>query len=138
MAEGLLRHYYGEKYDVFSAGSNPTRVHPLAIKVLAEVGVDISSQRSKSIEEFRNKGIDIVVSVCQSSVREVCAFCSSPLVSGRPKIIIDILPEAKKYIHHPFNDPSAVEGGEEQRIEAFRAIRDEIGTWIKGNFAGGN
>ncbi|MCJ7425026.1 arsenate reductase ArsC, partial [Candidatus Bathyarchaeota archaeon] len=67
MAEGLLRHLYGEKYEVFSAGSNPTRVHPLTIKVMAEIGIDISKQTSKSIEEFRNKEIDLVVSVCRSS-----------------------------------------------------------------------
>lgn len=134
MTEGLLRHYYGGRYEAFSAGSNPTRVHPLAIKVMDEIGIDISMQRSKSIEEFRNKDIDIVVSVCQSSAREVCIFCTSPLVKGRPKIVTEVLPGAKNYIHHPFNDPSDVEGDEEQRIAAFRVIRDEIRAWLKNNF----
>jgi len=60
MAEGLPRHFYGEKYEVFSAGSNPTQVNPFAIKVMAEIGIDISEQVSKSIEEFRYKDIDLV------------------------------------------------------------------------------
>ena len=72
MAEGLLRHLYGEKYEVFSAGSNPTQVNPFAIKVMAEIGIDISKQYSKSIEEFRNKEIDLVVSVCRSSPKLMC------------------------------------------------------------------
>ena len=73
MAEGLLRHLYGEKYEVFSAGSNPTQVNPFAIKVMAEIGIDISKQTSKSIEEFRNKEIDLVVSVCRSSAKLMCS-----------------------------------------------------------------
>ena len=82
MAEGLLRHLYGEKYEVFSAGSNPTQVNPFAIKVMAEIGIDISKQYSKNIEEFRNKSIDVVVSVCQSSAKLMCSLCSSPIVMG--------------------------------------------------------
>jgi arsenate reductase len=135
MAEALLRHYYGERYEVFSAGSKPTQVNPLAIMVMAEIGIDISGQRSKGIEEFRNRDIDVVVSVCQSSAKEICEFCNSPLVMGRPEVVNEALPGAKKYLHHPFNDPSEVDGDEKQRIAAFRGVRDEIGVWIKENFA---
>jgi arsenate reductase len=65
--EGLLRHFYGGKYEVFSAGSSPTHVHPLAIEVMYEIGIDISRQTSKSIEEFRSKDIDVVASVYKST-----------------------------------------------------------------------
>lgn len=131
----MLRHYYSDKYEVFSAGSTPTRVSPLAIKVLAEIGIDISNQRSKSIEEFRNRPIDLVVSVCKSSAKVVCAFCSSPLVGGRPEIITETLPDSKSYLDHPFEDPSEVEGTDEEKIAAFRHTRDEIKKWIKEYFA---
>jgi arsenate reductase len=135
MAEGLLRHLYGGRYEVFSAGSTPTRVNPLAIKVLAEMGIDISKQRSKSIEEFRNRPIDLVVSVCKSSAKVVCAFCSSPLVGGRPEIINETLPDATRYLDHPFEDPSEVEGTDEEKFAAFRYARDEIKEWIVEYFA---
>ena len=135
MAEGLLRHIYGEKYEVFSAGSDPTRVNPLAVKVMAEIGMDISKQRSKSIEEFRGKDMDVVVSVCRSSPRVTCAFCSSPLVGGRPEIIRTTLPSAKHYIDHGFSDPSEAEGSDEEKIAAFRRTRDDIRKWILDTFA---
>lgn len=135
MAEGLLRHLYGEKYEVFSAGSNPTRVNPFAIKVMAEIGIDISKQVSKSIEEFRNKEIDLAVSVCQSSAKLTCSLCSSPIVMGRPEIITMSIPGAKRYLHHGFNDPSEVGGSDDEKTTAFRRTRDEIKKWIFDSFA---
>ncbi len=134
IAEGLLRHFYGEKYEVFSAGSSPTQVHPLAIKVMAEIGIDISRQTSKSIEEFRNKDIDTVVSVCMDSAKAVCPFCSPPIVGGRPEIIDMALPGAKNYVHHGFNDPSEADGGDEEKIAAFRRVRDDMKRWILDYF----
>ena len=101
MAEGLLRHYYSENYEVFSAGATPTQVNPFAIKVMAEIEIDISTQRSKNIEEFRGKDIDLVVSVCESSVKLICPFCSSPIVGDRPKIIAETVPGAKQYFTPP-------------------------------------
>ena len=135
IAEGLLRHYYDEKYEVFSAGSTPTQVNPFAVKVMAEIEIDISKQYSKSIEEFRNNEIDLVISVCKSSAKMVCAFCSSPIIGDRPEIIEETLPKAKHYLHYPFNDPSEVEGNEEQKIAAFRQTRDEIKKWILNYFS---
>ena len=135
MAEGLLRHFYGGRYDAFSAGSSPTQVHPLAIKVMAEIGIDISNQTSKSIEEFRNKDIDIVVTVCTSSAKVICPFCSSPITGGRPEIIRTTLPEAKHYLQHGFSDPSEVDGSDDERIAAFRRTRDEMKKWILSYFA---
>jgi arsenate reductase len=135
MAEGLLRHFYGEKHEVFSAGSNPTQINPLAIKVMAEIGIDISKQVSKSIEQFRDKEIDLVVSVCQSSAKLTCSLCSSPIVMGRPEIINTSIPGAKHYLHHGFNDPSEVDGSEDEKIAAFRRTRDEIKKWIFDSFS---
>jgi len=135
MAEGLLRHLFGNKYEVFSAGSDPTQVNPLAIKVMTEIGIDISKQTSKSIEEFRNKEIDLVVSVCQSGAKLTCSLCSSPIAMGRPEIIRKSIPRAKRYLHHGFSDPSEEEGSEEQKMNAFRRIRDGIKKWIFDDFA---
>jgi arsenate reductase len=135
MAEGLLRHLYGDKYEVFSAGSNPTQVNPLAIKVMAEIGIDISKHYSKNIEEFRTKEIDLAVSVCRSSAKLVCSLCSSPIVMGRPEIINTTIPGAKHYFHHGFNDPSEVDGNDEEKTVAFRRTRDDIKRWMIDKFA---
>jgi len=135
MAEGLLKHLYGEKYEVFSAGADPTQVNPFAVKVMAEIGIDISKQYSKSIEEFRNKEIDLVVSVCKSSTKLTCSLCSSPIIMGRPEIINTTIPGAKHYLYHGFNDPSEVDGSDEERTMAFRRTRDDIKQWIIDNFA---
>jgi len=130
MAEGLLRHFYNNKYEAFSAGATPTKVNPLAVKVMTEIGIDISNQYSKSIEEFSNKDIDLVISVCKSSAKIICPFCSSPLIGNRPQIIDETLPQAKNYVNHPFENPSEVEGSDEEKIVAFRHSRDEIKKWI--------
>src|SRR5208283_2977803 len=135
MAEGLLRHIYGDEYEVFSAGTNPTQVHPLAIKVMTEIGIDISGQYSKSLDNFKEVDIDLVVSVCRSSAKINCAICSSPIVMGRPELITSRLPRAKDYLDHPFDDPSEVEGTEEEKLEAFRRTRDEMKKWIIEKFA---
>jgi len=135
MAEGLLRHFYGDRYEAFSAGATPTRVHPLAIKAMAEIGIDISGQSSKSIEEFQGRDIELVVTVCRSTPRLSCPFCSSPGVVGRPAIIDETLPRARRFVEHGFSDPSDVEGSEEERVEAFRATRDEIKKWALDYFS---
>lgn len=135
MAEGLLRDIYGEKYEVFSAGTNPTKVNPLAIKVMAELGIDISKQYSKSLGEFSDIEIDLAVSVCQSSAKTLCTLCSSPKTMDRPLIINVKLHKTKNYIAQGFEDPSEVEGTEEEKLAAFRKIRDELKTWITTYFA---
>ena len=135
MAEGLLRHFYGDKYETFSAGATPTKVHPLAIKVMTEIGIDISRQTSKSINEFRGRNIDLVVTVCRSTPTLSCPFCSSPGVVGRPAIISETLLGAKRFVEHGFSDPSEVEGSEGEKIEVFRSVRDEIKNWIFDYFS---
>jgi arsenate reductase len=135
MAEGLLRHIYGDKYEVFSAGTNPTKVNPLAAKAMAEIGADISKQYSKGLEEFTETEIDLAVSVCESSAKTLCTLCSSPITKGRPLIINQKLHKTKNYFVHGFQDPSEVEGSEEEKLVAFRKIRDQIKTWITDHFA---
>ena len=135
IAEGLLRHLYGDKYEVFSAGTNPTQVNPLAIKAMAETGIDISGQYSKNLDVFKDVEIDLVVSVCRSSSKINCAICASPIVMGRPELIATRLPKAKDYLDYPFEDPSDVVGTEEEKLAAFRRTRDDIRQWIIEEFA---
>jgi len=135
MAEGLLRHYYGDRYEAFSAGATPTKLNPLAVKVMEEIGIDISGQSSKSIEDFRGRDIDVVVTVCKNTPRLSCPFCSTPLSAGRPDIIRSNIPSAKQWVEHGFDDPSDVEGSEEEKVRAFRSTRDEIRNWVLRYFS---
>ena len=109
MAEGLLRHEAGERFEVFSAGTRPTQVRPEAIAVMGEIGIDISHQTSKSVDEFIGQPLDFVITVCNSA-RETCP----------------VFPGDAKRLHWPFDDPASVEGNENVRREAFRRIRDQI------------
>jgi len=115
MAEGLLRALLGEGYQAFSAGVSPTIVDPDAIRVMDEIGIDISGQRSKGLEEVRETKFDTVVTVCDNA-RESC-----PLFPG-----------AGSMIHKSFQDPASFQG--EERLAAFRRIRDELRAWIEGQF----
>ena len=117
MAEGILRALYGDQYEVFSAGTQPTKVNPYAIKVMAEIGIDISHHRSKSVEEFYGMEFDYVVTVCDRA-KETCPF----------------FPGGKVYIHKGFEDPSEAEGEEDEIIAKFRKVRDEIREWIEETF----
>ncbi len=115
MAEGLLRAMKGEGYEGFSAGLDPTQVDPDAIKAMAELGIDISGQRSKGMDEFHGIKFDVVAAVCDSA-REACPF----------------FPGAKERIHRSFDDPAACVG--EARLAAFRRVRAEIKDWIAESF----
>jgi arsenate reductase len=135
MAEGLLRHIYGDKYEVFSAGTNPTNINPLAVKAMAELGIDASKQYSKSLDEFSETEIDLAVAVCQSSSKTICTLCSSPLSMNRPLIINAKLHKTKNYIVHGFEDPSEAQGTEEEKLAAFHKVRDQIKAWITDSFS---
>jgi arsenate reductase len=135
IAEGLLRHLYGDKYEVFSAGTNPAKINPLAIKVMEEIGIDISSQYSKNIDQFSDIDVDLAVTVCRSSSKTICPLCSSPTIMGRPEIVYAKLHKTKHYLLHGFKDPSEVEGTEDKKLVAFRRTRDEIKEWIINQFA---
>jgi arsenate reductase (thioredoxin) len=117
MAEGLLKHIAQSRYDVYSAGTKPSIVRPEAIEALAEIGIDISGNRSKSVEEFVNKEIDYVLTVCDNA-RENCPY----------------FPAKTKVIHYSFEDPAEVQGDEEARLNAFRKIRDEIKIYFENDF----
>ena len=114
MAEGFLNCLYGGHYQAFSAGVKPGRVHPLAIDVMSEVGMDISHQRSKSIEEVIENFFDTVVTVCDGA-RETCP----------------IYPGGAEVFHHSFEDPSSFDGTPEEVADKFRQVRDEIKEWIE-------
>lgn len=117
MAEGLLRHDGGESFEVFSAGVSPSRVRPEAIEAMREIGIDISDQRSKSVEEFADQLFDYVITVCDNA-REQCP----------------IFPAETSRLHWSFDDPAAVEGDEAERLAVFRRVRDEIRARL-GEFA---
>jgi arsenate reductase (thioredoxin) len=119
MAEGLLREKYGDRYDVSSAGTRQSAVSPRAIAVMQEIGIDISSHRSKYLGEFRDKPIDIVVTVCDRA-HETCP----------------VFPYAKKTLHHGFCDPHAYGGSDEEILAAYRSVRNDIAAWIDATFGG--
>ena len=107
MAEGLARDRFGDAVNVQSAGSKPMRLNPLAIRVLAEIGIDITHHRSKSVEEIDPATVDVVVTLC---AEEVC-----PVFLGKAR-----------RLHWPLPDPAAAEGTGEERLQMFREVRDEI------------
>jgi len=115
IAEGLLRALKGDSYEAYSAGVSPTIVDPDAIKAMAEVGIDITGQKSKGMDDVKGIMFDTVVTVC-GSAKETCPF----------------FPGAKEQIHRGFDDPAGYEG--EERMLAFRRVRNEIKEWINERF----
>lgn len=113
MAEGLLRHICKDAYDVNSAGTEPSIVRPEAVTAMKEIGIDISTHRSKSVDEFDGLPIDFVLTVCDNA-REHCPY----------------FPATTMVVHHSFTDPARVEGTEEERIAAFRDVRDEMREYL--------
>lgn len=118
MAEGLLRHIAGDKFEVFSAGVKPTQVNPLAIKVMAEIGLDISKYRSKSAMEFIGQKFDYVITVCDNA-KQTCP----------------VFPGKCEKIHWGLEDPAEAKGTEEEKLIVFRKVRDQINAniedWLK-------
>jgi len=117
IAEGLLRTLLGDRYEAHSAGTNPGSINPNAAKVMQEQGIDISSQWSKSIDEFLGQEFDYVVTVCDQA-KETCPFFSG----------------GKTQLHEGFPDPSEAAGTEEERLAVFRQVRDDIKQWILKTF----
>ncbi|MGA2273292.1 MAG: arsenate reductase ArsC [Bryobacteraceae bacterium] len=109
MGEGLFREEGGGGYEVSSAGTRPSQVRPEAIAVMREIGIDISGHRAKSVDEFAGQEFDFVVTVCDSA-RDNCP----------------VFPGATQRIHWSLEDPAAVQGTEEERLAAFRRIRDQL------------
>jgi arsenate reductase len=109
MAEGLINHDLAGKVQAFSAGIEPSSVNPLAIAVMMELGIDISRHRSKSIDEFVNEKFDFVITLCDHAAE------SCPIFFG-----------GVQRIHMGFPNPTAASGSEEDRLAAFRQVRDQI------------
>ena len=118
MAEGLLRAMAGERFVVLSAGTNPAGVNPLAIEAMREIGIDISHHRSKNVNEFLGQPVEYVITVCDRA-KEACP----------------VFPGTYKFLSWSLDDPAAVTGTKETKLQAFRHIRDEISRNIETQFA---
>lgn len=114
MAEGLLRHFGGDKFEVESAGVISSFVRPQAIEAMKEIGIDISSHRSKSVEEFQGQEFDYVITVCDNA-KENCPFFSA----------------STELVHWSFDDPAEAVGSDEEQSAVFRRVRDEIQNRLK-------
>lgn len=118
MAEGIINHYLGDRFQAYSAGTEATRVNPLAIHVLAELGIDISGHRSKTLDEFAGETFDYIITLC-GNANEQC-----PLFFG-----------GVRRVHIGFDDPSQAEGTPDGILREFRRVRDEIKTTLVEFFA---
>jgi arsenate reductase len=117
MAEGFLRALRGDRYEAFSAGTEPRGINPYAARVMTEAGVEIGGHRSKSVDEFQNSSFDEVITVCDSA-REYC-----PVFFG-----------GGSRRHQSFPDPSLLQGTEEEILAGFRSVRDAIRAWVVKEF----
>lgn len=120
MAEGLLRQLAGDRFEVMSAGTEATHVRPLAVSAMEEIGVDISSQESKTLERYLGEPFDYVITVCDDA-NEGCPF----------------FPGSMKRLHWSFEDPSRAEGSEEERLAVFRKVRDRIRDRVQAELVNG-
>ncbi len=109
MAEGLLRYLARDRFDAYSAGADATHVRPLAARAMGEIGVDVSGQESKTLERYLGEPFEYAVTVCDAA-NEACP----------------VFPGAKNRLHWSFEDPAQARGTEEDRLEVFRKVRDEI------------
>lgn len=118
MAEGWINALFADRWQAFSAGSQPAGfVHPLAIQVMQEVGIDLSGGRSRHMNEFLGQPFDTVITVCDPA-RDAC-----PVFPGRAE-----------RIHHTFEDPAEATGSEDKKLIVFRRVRDEIRAWLEETF----
>jgi arsenate reductase len=120
MAEGLLRHLAGDRFEAHSAGTEATYIRPLAIRAMDEIGVDISGQESKTLERYLGKPFDYVITVCDDA-NEACPF----------------FPGATNRLHWSLPDPSAAKGTEEERLEVFRSVRDALRDRVQAELVDG-
>lgn len=114
MAEALLRHRYGGTYEAFSAGTHPSQVHPCAVQVLQEIGVDTSRLISEPLSMYVDQPFDAVITTCDGAQQSCPVF-----------------PGARRVLHQAFPDPSIAGGSEEDKLNAFRQVRDQIDAWLQ-------
>ena len=115
MAEGLLRHLGGDRFEAYSAGTEATRVRPLAIEVMRELDIDISGQQSKTLDRYVGEPFDKVITVCDTAA-EACP----------------VFPGAREQLHWSFPDPSQATGSPEELRAVYRSVRDAIRARIEG------
>src|ERR687890_2360994 len=120
MAEGLLRHLAGDRFEAMSAGTEATHVRPLAVRAMKEIGVDISGQVSKTLDRYLNEPFDHVITVCDDA-NEACPF----------------FPGAANRLHWSFEDPSRARGSEEEQLAVFRSVRDRIKDRVQAELVNG-
>ena len=114
MAEALLRHHGGDRFEVYSAGTIPKGINPLTLRVLSDAGIDASGARSKSVDEFLGQSFDYVVTVCDQA-RQVCP----------------VFPGVHESLHWGYEDPAEATGTEEERLAVFRRVFIQIGERIR-------
>lgn len=117
MAEAFLKKMFPDRFEAFSAGTEPSNINPFVVKTMAELDYDLSKNSTKSVKDFFYQYIDLVVTVCEGA-KEACPF----------------FPGAKKYIHKSFPDPSNFNGSEEEILNKVREVRDEIRKWLEKTF----
>ena len=120
MAEGLLRHLAGDRFEAMSAGTEATQVRPLAVRAMEEIGMDISGQESKTLDRFLGESFDYVITVCDDA-NEACPF----------------FPGTQSRLHWSFEDPLRAEGSEEDRLAIFRSVRDRIRDRVQAELIDG-
>jgi arsenate reductase len=118
MAEAFIKSLFPEKYDAYSAGTEPGNLNQYAVEAMKEIGIDISGSRIKSVKEFLNQTFDYVVTVCDKA-KESCPF----------------FPGGVTYIHKNFEDPSGFTGSHDEIMQKIRSVRDDIMNWIIENFS---
>jgi arsenate reductase len=116
MAEVLLRYCGEDQFEVFSAGTSPSRVHPMAVEVMAEKGIDLTGQQSKSLDQFLEQGFDFIITTCDDAQNKCPAF-----------------PGRGKTLHWGLEDPAAAEGTREEKLKVFRRVRDELEKLIRSH-----
>jgi arsenate reductase (thioredoxin) len=120
MAEGMLRHLAGDRFEAMSAGTEATHVRPLAIRAMGEIGIDISRQESKTLEQYLDESFEYVITVCDDA-NEACPF----------------FPGAANRLHWSFEDPSRARGSEEEQLAVFRSVRDRIKDRVQAELVDG-
>jgi arsenate reductase len=113
MAEGLLRHLRNNEFEVFSAGVEPKGVHPMAVQAMQEIGIDISGQKSKHIDELPDREFDHIITLCDHAAQNCPVFLGKGV-----------------RLHHSFSDPATAVGSDHEVLEAFRKVRDELKQFI--------
>ena len=118
MAEALANRLLGGRVQAKSAGSRPGNLVPEAVQVMKEIGIDISTHRPRALKDLKGERFDFAVTLCKDT-EEVCPF----------------YPEADQYLHHSVNDPPGIDGSEEERLQAYRQIREDIKEFVLRTFS---